>query len=47
MNIHERAKKFRGTVEIQSAPGAGTQIHVAIVIPLEGSHVQLMPQKAV
>jgi two-component system sensor histidine kinase DegS len=46
-NIHERAKKFRGTVEIQSAPGAGTQIHVAIVIPLEGSHVQLMPQKAV
>jgi nitrate/nitrite-specific signal transduction histidine kinase len=43
VNIRERAKKFRGTVDIQSAPGAGTTIHVTLVVPSEGSHVALMP----
>ncbi len=43
-NMFERAKKFRGTVDLQSAPGAGTTVHVSLVIPLEGSHVQLLPQ---
>lgn len=42
-NMVERARKFRGTVDIQSAPGAGTKIHTTLVIPLEGSHVAVMP----
>ena len=43
-NLRERAKKFRGTVDVQSAPGAGTRVHVSLVIPLEGSHVAMLPQ---
>ena len=45
-NMLERAKKFRGTCDIQSAPGAGTRIHVTLVVPLEGSHVAMLPQPA-
>ncbi len=43
-NMHERAKKFRGAVEVQSAPGAGTTVHATLVIPAEGSHVALRPE---
>jgi two-component system, NarL family, sensor histidine kinase DegS len=42
-NIEARASKFRGTVEVQSAPGAGTTIYVTLVIPSEGSHVAFLP----
>jgi signal transduction histidine kinase len=42
-NITERAKKFRGTIDVQSAPGDGTTIHVTLVIPAEGSHVAFLP----
>lgn len=42
-NLRERARKFRGTVDVQSAPDKGTTIHVTMVVPLEGSHVQLSP----
>ena len=44
-NMLERAKKFRGTVEVQSAPGAGTSVHSTLVIPAEGSHVALIPER--
>lgn len=40
-NLEERAKKFRGTVEVQSAPGEGTRVHLTLVIPAEGSHIML------
>jgi signal transduction histidine kinase len=43
VNMMERARKFRGTVDIQSAPGAGVTAHVSLVIPSEGSHVAVMP----
>jgi len=43
-NMVERARKFRGTLDIQSAPGAGTTVHVSLVIPTEGSHVAVSPQ---
>jgi len=43
VNIVERARKFRGTVDVQSAPGAGTTVHVVYVVPAEGSHVAQMP----
>jgi signal transduction histidine kinase len=42
-NMEERAKKFRGTLEVQSAPGKGTTIHATLVIPAEGSHVAFLP----
>ena len=42
-NINARAIKFRGTVEVQSAPGAGTSIYVTLVVPTEGSHVAFLP----
>jgi signal transduction histidine kinase len=42
-NIEARSQKFRGTVDVQSAPGAGTSIHVTLVVPVEGSHVAFMP----
>jgi two-component system, NarL family, sensor histidine kinase DegS len=42
-NILERARKFRGTVDVQSAPGAGTTVHASLAIPAEGSHIALMP----
>lgn len=40
-NLEERARRFRGTVEVQSAPGEGTKVHLTLVIPAEGSHVML------
>lgn len=43
INMTERAKKWRGTVSFQSAPGAGTSVHVTLVIPQEGSHVAVLP----
>ena len=43
-NMQERARKFRGTVEVQSARGAGTTVHATLVIPAEGSHVAFMPE---
>lgn len=42
-NITERARKFRGTIDVQSAPGDGTTVHVTLVIPSEGSHVAFLP----
>jgi signal transduction histidine kinase len=42
-NIEARSQKFRGTVDVQSAPGAGTSIHVTLVVPSEGSHVAFLP----
>lgn len=42
-NLKERASKFRGTLDVQSAPGAGTTIHTTLVVPAEGSHVAFMP----
>ena len=42
-NLTERARRYRGTMDIQSAPGAGTTIHVSLVIPTEGSHVAMSP----
>lgn len=42
-NMEERAKKFRGTLEVQSAPGEGTTIHATLVIPAEGSHIAFVP----
>ncbi|MCA9550025.1 MAG: sensor histidine kinase [Myxococcales bacterium] len=45
-NLLERAKKFRGTMDIQSAPGNGTTVHVTLVVPAEGSHVAFMPDLA-
>ena len=45
-NMHERAKKFRGTIEVQSAEGAGTTIHATLVIPEEGSHVAFIPESS-
>ena len=41
-NLLERARKFRGTLDIQSAPGDGTTVHVTLVVPAEGSHVAFM-----
>lgn len=43
VNIFERVRKFRGTVDVQSAPGAGTTIHASLAVPTEGSHVAMMP----
>lgn len=43
VNIVERARKFRGTVDVQSVPGAGTTVHVVLVVPSEGSHVAAVP----
>lgn len=43
VNMVERARKFRGTVDVQSAPGAGVTAHVSLVIPTEGSHIAVMP----
>ncbi|MBI2373913.1 MAG: sensor histidine kinase [Deltaproteobacteria bacterium] len=43
VSMGERVRKFRGTVDVQSALGAGTTVHVTMVIPIEGSHVALMP----
>lgn len=43
INMTERAKKWRGTVSFQSAPGAGTTVHVTLVIPQEGSHIAVLP----
>lgn len=43
VNILERARKFRGTVDVQSAAGAGTTVHVVLVVPSEGSHVAVLP----
>lgn len=45
-NIEQRASKFRGTVSVQSAPGAGTKIHVTLVVPTEGSHVAYLPSSS-
>ena len=45
-NMKERVRKFRGTVEVQSAPGAGTSVHATLVIPAEGSHVAFVPDSA-
>ncbi len=42
-NMAERAKKFRGTVDVQSEPGKGTTVKMALVVPLEGSHVAFLP----
>ncbi len=42
VNLLERAKKFRGTLDIQSAPGDGTTVHLTLVVPAEGSHVAFM-----
>lgn len=42
-NMEERAKRFRGTLEVQSAPGQGTTVHATLVIPSEGSHVAFLP----
>ena len=47
VNMQERAKKFRGTLEVQSAPGEGTAIHATLVIPAAGSHVMDSNQVAV
>ena len=44
VNMVERVRKFRGTVDIQSAPGAGTTVHATMVIPSEGSHVAFLPE---
>lgn len=46
-NIEARAQKFRGTVEVQSAVGAGTTIYVTLVVPSEGSHVAFLPVSSV
>jgi two-component system sensor histidine kinase DegS len=43
VNIVERARKFRGTVDVQSALGAGTTVQVVLVVPSEGSHVAAIP----
>lgn len=45
-NIEARASKFRGTVEVRSAPGAGTKIYVTLVVPSEGSHVAFLPSSS-
>jgi signal transduction histidine kinase len=45
-NISERAKKFRGTIDVQSAPQDGTTVHVTLVVPAEGSHVAFLPDMA-
>lgn len=42
-NMVERAKKFRGTLEVQSAPGEGTTVHATLVIPEQGSHMLMLP----
>lgn len=42
-NMEARAQKFRGTVDVQSAPGEGTTIYVTLVVPTEGSHVAFLP----
>ncbi len=42
-NLEERCRKFRGTVEVQSAPDEGTTVHVSLVVPAEGSHVAFLP----
>ena len=42
--LQERASKFRGTFEVQSAPGDGTTVHTTLVVPAEGSHVAFMPE---
>ncbi|MBI4816544.1 MAG: sensor histidine kinase [Deltaproteobacteria bacterium] len=43
VSMGERVRKFRGTVDVQSVPGAGTTVHVTMVVPAEGSHVAVMP----
>ena len=43
-NLKERARRFRGTLDIQSAPGAGTTVHATLVVPDEGSHVAFSPE---
>lgn len=43
-NLEERARRFRGTLDIQSAPGAGTTVHATLVIPEKGSHVAFLPE---
>ncbi len=45
-NMHERAKRFRGAVEVQSAEGEGTTVHTTLIIPSEGSHVAPMPERS-
>ena len=45
-NIMERAKKFRGTIDVQSVLGDGTTVHVTLVVPAEGSHVAFLPDMA-
>ncbi len=42
-NMEERARKFRGTLQVQSAPGEGTTVHASLVIPDQGSHVIMLP----
>lgn len=42
-NLLERVRKYRGTMDIQSAPGDGTTVHMTLVVPAEGSHVAFMP----
>ena len=36
-------RSLRGTLDIQSAVGEGTTVHVTLVVPAEGSHVAFMP----
>ncbi|MBK8014250.1 MAG: sensor histidine kinase [Deltaproteobacteria bacterium] len=42
-NLKARATKFRGTVDVQSTPGAGATAHITLVVPTEGSHVAFLP----
>lgn len=42
-NLHERARKFRGRVELRSTPGEGATVEVSLAIPAEGSHVAFLP----
>jgi signal transduction histidine kinase len=46
-NIEARSQKFRGTVDVQSALGAGTTVHVTLVVPTEGSHVAFLPVSSI
>lgn len=43
INLRERVKKYRGTLDFQSALDAGTTIHATLVIPEEGSHIAILP----
>ena len=46
MNMQKRARKLRGTTEVQSAVGESTTVHSTRVIPSEGSHIAFMPEVA-